>query len=137
MRQERDALPACVLAQKQGSIKPYTLWRILVIKASASFRNRRPRPKLTPLMRTLLTPRRDGCLVTTKYESEGTVQLAVVLCCFRFGTCRDLIRRILAMAFASVLFVGLAPAEELRHAVAMHGEPALPAGFDHFAYANP
>ncbi len=24
-----------------------------------------------------------------------------------------------------------------RHGIAMHGEPALPAGFDHFAYANP
>jgi len=26
---------------------------------------------------------------------------------------------------------------EPRHAIAMHGEPALPAGFDHFSYANP
>jgi peptide/nickel transport system substrate-binding protein len=30
---------------------------------------------------------------------------------------------------------GLAP--QPRHGIAMHGQPALPAGFDHFAYANP
>src|SRR4051812_15256532 len=26
---------------------------------------------------------------------------------------------------------------EPRHAIAMHGEPALPAGFSHFRYVNP
>jgi peptide/nickel transport system substrate-binding protein len=30
-----------------------------------------------------------------------------------------------------------AHATEPRHAIAMHGDPALPAGFDHFRYANP
>ena len=28
-------------------------------------------------------------------------------------------------------------ASQPRHGIAMHGQPALPAGFDHFAYANP
>jgi peptide/nickel transport system substrate-binding protein len=43
-----------------------------------------------------------------------------------------------ALAFLTV-FAGTAAgaAPEPRHAIAMHGEPALPAGFAHFPYANP
>src|SRR5437762_2882741 len=37
---------------------------------------------------------------------------------------------------AAMLTGGLAQGEP-RHAIAMHGEPALPAGFSHFPYANP
>jgi peptide/nickel transport system substrate-binding protein len=46
-------------------------------------------------------------------------------------------RRFLALvaAFASPLRPTLAA--DARHAIAMHGEPALPPGFDHFPYANP
>jgi peptide/nickel transport system substrate-binding protein len=37
-----------------------------------------------------------------------------------------------------LLAFGALPAQaEPRHAIAMHGEPALPAGFTHFAYVNP
>lgn len=44
--------------------------------------------------------------------------------------------------FAAVLFAlaGLIPGNaraEPRHAIAMHGEPALPSGFTHFPHANP
>ena len=45
-------------------------------------------------------------------------------------------------ALAGILFLGLlAPPghaqENETHAIAMHGEPAYPAGFSHFAYVNP
>src|SRR5262249_61612557 len=43
---------------------------------------------------------------------------------------------ILLAALASISFNGVSHAE-LRHAIAMHGEPALPADFDHFRYVNP
>src|SRR5712691_11666318 len=33
--------------------------------------------------------------------------------------------------------ISVARAEEGRHAIAMHGEPALPAGFTELRYANP
>jgi peptide/nickel transport system substrate-binding protein len=36
-----------------------------------------------------------------------------------------------------VLWNGVAPAADARHAIAMHGEPALPPNFSHFRYANP
>jgi len=50
-----------------------------------------------------------------------------------------------AAALAGVLAILLLIAEsnaadhagQPRHGIAMHGQPALPAGFDHFAYANP
>ena len=35
------------------------------------------------------------------------------------------------------MFVTAAIADEARHAIAMHGEPALPAGFSQLRYANP
>ena len=38
---------------------------------------------------------------------------------------------------ASLAAIGAASAGEARHAIAMHGEPALPAGFDHLPYVNP
>ncbi|WP_243368675.1 extracellular solute-binding protein [Microvirga solisilvae] len=49
--------------------------------------------------------------------------------------------RILGL-FATMLLVSFGPvaagqAEPLRHGIAMHGEPALPAGFSHLPYANP
>ena len=44
-------------------------------------------------------------------------------------------RRLIALA-AAILTGGLAHGEP-RHAIAMHGEPALPAGFTHFPYVNP
>ena len=37
---------------------------------------------------------------------------------------------------AAILTGGLAHGEP-RHAIAMHGEPALPSGFTHFPYVNP
>jgi peptide/nickel transport system substrate-binding protein len=46
------------------------------------------------------------------------------------------LRRILALA-AVVLAGGATAHGEPRHAIAMHGEPALPPGFAHFAYVNP
>jgi peptide/nickel transport system substrate-binding protein len=46
------------------------------------------------------------------------------------------LRRLLALA-AVVLAGGAMARGEPRHAIAMHGEPALPAGFSHFAYVNP
>ncbi len=43
-----------------------------------------------------------------------------------------------ATIFLAFLAFGLAPARaQPAHAIAMHGEPAYPPGFDHFAYANP
>jgi peptide/nickel transport system substrate-binding protein len=44
--------------------------------------------------------------------------------------------RRLAVLAAAILTGGLAHGEP-RHAIAMHGEPLLPAGFSHFAYVNP
>ncbi len=44
-------------------------------------------------------------------------------------------RRLIALA-AAILTGGLAHGEP-RHAIAMHGEPALPPGFTHFPYVNP
>lgn len=49
-------------------------------------------------------------------------------------------RRLLsALLFAGMLVSAGSPAAraEPSHAIAMHGEPALPAGFTHFPYANP
>jgi len=37
----------------------------------------------------------------------------------------------------SLAGIRAAPAGEVRHAIAMHGEPALPAGFEHLRYVNP
>jgi peptide/nickel transport system substrate-binding protein len=43
-----------------------------------------------------------------------------------------------ASLVATILAGGTLPAlAQPRHAIAMHGEPALPAGFAHFPYANP
>jgi len=52
-----------------------------------------------------------------------------------------ILRRIVYLLAACVL-AALGPmvaaqAEPLRHGIAMHGEPALPAGFSHLPYANP
>ena len=44
--------------------------------------------------------------------------------------------RRLAVLAAAILTGGLAHGEP-RHAIAMHGEPLLPAGFSHFSYVNP
>lgn len=44
--------------------------------------------------------------------------------------------RILFTILAAVLFTGASHGEPV-HAISMHGEPALPAGYDHFPYANP
>src|ERR1700704_4047700 len=43
---------------------------------------------------------------------------------------------LLLAAFASIGANGALHAEP-RHAIAMHGEPALPADFTHFRYVNP
>jgi peptide/nickel transport system substrate-binding protein len=40
-------------------------------------------------------------------------------------------------AFLAVALATPVHAAEPRHAIAMHGEPALPAGFAHFGYVNP
>jgi peptide/nickel transport system substrate-binding protein len=45
-------------------------------------------------------------------------------------------RLLAALAAAALLFTGPAGAEP-SHAIAMHGEPALPADFAHFPYVNP
>ncbi|MVT53922.1 ABC transporter substrate-binding protein [Bradyrhizobium yuanmingense] len=42
----------------------------------------------------------------------------------------------LALALAGMLSAGTAAAEE-AHAIAMHGKPAMPAGFSHMPYADP
>ena len=49
-------------------------------------------------------------------------------------------RSLLASALAAIGLILFLPADggaEPRHALAMHGEPRYPAGFDHFLYANP
>ena len=44
----------------------------------------------------------------------------------------------LRLGLVAALIGGLsAHAAEPKHAIAMHGEPALPAGFSHFGYVNP
>lgn len=53
---------------------------------------------------------------------------------------RRLAKTFLLLSFLVLEGLGLctAPsAEELRHGIAMHGEPALGSGFDHLPYANP
>lgn len=46
--------------------------------------------------------------------------------------------RLAAIAFTSLTILAAAPAlAEPKHAIAMHGEPALPADFTHLPYANP
>ena len=55
------------------------------------------------------------------------------------GSAQDLARktaRVLIALAAAILSGGLAHGEP-RHAIAMHGEPALPPGFTHFPYVNP
>ena len=48
------------------------------------------------------------------------------------------IRNLLTFAFAAtLLIVPLKAYAEPVHAIAMHGEPALPADFEHFPYVNP
>ncbi len=50
------------------------------------------------------------------------------------------LKRPLAAAIAATLGLGLMPqiaAAEPMHGIAMIGEPALPADFDHLPYANP
>jgi len=46
------------------------------------------------------------------------------------------VSRVVAAAMVVLCWIGAAHAEP-QHAIAMYGEPALPAGFDHFRYANP
>lgn len=50
---------------------------------------------------------------------------------------RGLTRAVQAFACALALTTDPAPAAEPTHGLATHGEPALPADFDHFPYANP
>lgn len=45
--------------------------------------------------------------------------------------------RVVAVAVAAILALAGAAFSEPRHGIAMRGEPALPADFDHFPYANP
>ena len=44
---------------------------------------------------------------------------------------------LVALAFAAAWAVPVHAHAQPRHAIAMHAEPALPAGFAHFAYVNP
>jgi peptide/nickel transport system substrate-binding protein len=44
---------------------------------------------------------------------------------------------VLAAAWPAATSEGHAEALVMRHAIAMHGDPALPAGFSHFRYVNP
>lgn len=46
-------------------------------------------------------------------------------------------RGLLGIAAAAFLLAPSAATAEPRHAIAMHGEPALPAGYAHLPYANP
>lgn len=46
-------------------------------------------------------------------------------------------RVVAALAAIAILFGARAAASEPVHAIAMHGEPALPADFAHFPYVNP
>lgn len=52
---------------------------------------------------------------------------------------RPALLRALAPGFAAGLLIAAQPATVLagQHAIAMHGAPALPAGFAHFPYVNP
>ncbi|MGE5516078.1 MAG: extracellular solute-binding protein [Bacteroidota bacterium] len=43
----------------------------------------------------------------------------------------------LAVAFAACLVFSMPALAQPHHAIAMHGEPKYPAGFDHFDYVNP
>jgi peptide/nickel transport system substrate-binding protein len=45
--------------------------------------------------------------------------------------------RCLGPIAATLALIGAATGNELRHAIAMHGEPAYESGFTHFRYANP
>ena len=56
-------------------------------------------------------------------------------CANRTCASRICARRFIVLA-AAILTGGLAHGEP-RHAIAMHGEPALPPGFTHFPYVNP
>jgi peptide/nickel transport system substrate-binding protein len=59
----------------------------------------------------------------------------------RIAAARDRIRVCFRALLGAVLLAVLAPPApaqaEPRHAIAMHGEPALPSGFGHFPYVNP
>ncbi|MBX6424679.1 MAG: ABC transporter substrate-binding protein [Variibacter sp.] len=46
-------------------------------------------------------------------------------------------RRLIVAALAGALAYPACAHATARHAIAMHGEPALPEGFDHFPYVNP
>ena len=52
------------------------------------------------------------------------------------GTCPQ---RLAVLVLAAILggATGSHASGQPQHAIAMHGEPALPAGFSHFHYANP
>src|SRR5690348_4825273 len=64
------------------------------------------------------------------------------MCAPRRPRCRALRSRfrvaagVLLTVFANISVNGVSHAEP-RHAIAMHGEPALPADFHHFRYVNP
>lgn len=62
----------------------------------------------------------DGCALTLPLRRRGA-SIVLAICAAWFGA---------ALNVGPVL---AAP----RHAIAMHGEPLYPPGFDHFAYANP
>src|SRR5689334_19222505 len=48
------------------------------------------------------------------------------------------IRQVMALAgFALLAAIQAAPAGEPKHAIAMHGEPAMPPGFSAMPYVNP
>src|SRR5262245_23417280 len=75
-----------------------------------------PRPQpARPVIRT------DPVHIESDQPSRGRLGSWIVAC---FG------------ALALIAASGLASAQP-RHAIAMHGEPALPAGFSHFPYVNP
>jgi len=48
-----------------------------------------------------------------------------------------LFKTLSALAVLSLPVIGAPAAAEPRHAISMHGEPALPADFEHLPYANP
>jgi peptide/nickel transport system substrate-binding protein len=53
------------------------------------------------------------------------------------ATARTVCLRCIVLLAAAILAGGALAHGEPRHAIAMHGEPAMPAGFSHFPYVNP
>ena len=55
----------------------------------------------------------------------------------KFPAIRILGRTLAALMMVSALGPSMAQASDARHGIAMHGEPVLPADFQHWTYANP